>query len=316
MDYKSRFEGTSKKEILDLCAKEGFVKSAFCTMNNPLERKNPPEKTDSCFLVCALSFDSDYSYGDTKTKMPKHYGSIAAFARFNYYKEAVKHLKRIRFFLRKKFGGTKSDYKIFCNSALPEKKLAQAAGIGYMGKNNLIITKEAGSFVILAGIILPNHIKEIIKFETQTTPDQNIKNRFPLCDICAGDPACVAACPTSALGNDGKINLQACIQWYASGNGDNVPENVAANWGGVFYGCTKCQDVCPHNICVRQHSATTATIMEGALNPYIDVENFLSLTDDEIKKMFKGTALGLSWLTPKALRRNASLCCTHFRGAL
>jgi epoxyqueuosine reductase len=256
----------------------------------------------SCFLVCALPYDN----GNKKITIgqrPKHYAVIAPFARFNYYKEAVIRLKRIALFLRTNYGGTKGDYRIFCNSRIPEKKLAAAAGIGSLGKNNLIITKEAGSRVILAAMLIPPHLENLLNSEPNESNEP--KEGFSVCECCKDKPACVASCPTGAITAEGKINLADCIQWYASGNGETVPAHIASKWGNVFYGCTKCQDVCPHN---KRKIAGAKTNL-GRLDAYIDTENFLKLSDDEIKKKFKGTALGMSWLTPNVLRRNIHYCC-------
>ncbi|MDR0685475.1 MAG: hypothetical protein LBF83_10160, partial [Spirochaetaceae bacterium] len=129
--------------------------------------------------------------------------------------------------------------------------------------------------------------------------------QFPLCGNCRGEllgtPPCVAACPTGAALGNGYINLEKCIQWYASGHGaQEIPEPVLEVWGNRLYGCTSCQDACIHNTYPIQGVQTE----EGALPEFVDVRGLLKLSDAEIKAMFKGTALG-SWLGPNAIRRNA-----------
>jgi epoxyqueuosine reductase QueG len=103
------------------------------------------------------------------------------------------------------------------------------------------------------------------------------------------------------LGN-GRVNLEKCIQWYASGHGaPEIPAPVLAVWGKRLYGCTECQDACVHNTRAIQGVHTD----EGALPGFMDVRALLRLSDTEIKAMFKGTAMGLSWLGPRSIRRNA-----------
>jgi anaerobic dimethyl sulfoxide reductase subunit A len=126
---------------------------------------------------------------------------------------------------------------------------------------------------------------------------------FPFCDGCPKDnPPCAAACPTGALRGDGGVELARCIQWYASGNGEAVPDFVRAAWGRRFYGCTNCQDACPHN----QKKITGVKTTLGELGACIDAREILLMSDAEIKAKFKHTALGLSWLGPDVLRRNAA----------
>jgi epoxyqueuosine reductase QueG len=68
-----------------------------------------------------------------------------------------------------------------------------------------------------------------------------------------------------------------------------------------LYGCVSCQEACIHN----KRPIRGVQTSEGALPAYIDVLRLLKLSDTEIKALFSGTAMGLSWLGPKAIRRNA-----------
>jgi epoxyqueuosine reductase len=134
--------------------------------------------------------------------------------------------------------------------------------------------------------------------------DDPLTGDFPLCGGCEAEtPPCVRACPTGACGGDGKLDLKRSIQWYASGKGDAVPGEVVRAWGNRLYGCTCCQDACVYN----QRPIEGAVSDEGPLPAYMDVKELLSLSGDELAARFKGTALGLSWLGPDAIRRNARL---------
>jgi epoxyqueuosine reductase len=164
----------------------------------------------------------------------------------------------------------------------------------------LIITKEAGSLVILAAMTLPFAL----------VSDKAEMNRFDFCRSCNEEnPPCKAACPTNAVNGDGTINLGKCIQWYASGNDDSIPAEVLAKWENRLYGCSACQDACPHNRRVIKGAETD----EGALPAYIDAQRIINMSDDEIKAFFKGSAMGLSWLGPKTIRRNALICSGAYK---
>ncbi len=229
-------------------------------------------------------------------------GRIAPFAQRNYYAEAVRRLQKIAQTLRNRFGGIRADYRILCNSPVPEKPLAELCGLGVRGKNDLIITPEAGSQIIIAALSLPFALP----------PDPQLS--WNPCGACIkaaetkGTPLpCLAACPTRAFRTDGTLIRERCIQWYASGNGENVPEDVADRWGTRLYGCTNCQDACPHN---RKKKETPTGL--GALPETVDLEKLLGMEDSELTLTFKGSAMGLSWLGPSAIRRNARLALRFY----
>ena len=246
--------------------------------------------TATAFLVVALPYGND----DPDARLPRATepsaepacpARIAAFARRNYYAEAVARLKAVVAELRLRFGGSKGDYRILCNSSVPEKPLALAAGIGAAGRNSLIITPEAGSLVVLAALSLP--------FPVQA--DKPLGR-----SVCGSCTACVDACPTGALAPEDSFDRSRCIQWYASGNGEPSAE-VVVRWGQRLYGCSVCQDVCPYN-----HRPIPGTATErGALPPAFDARDLVAASDEEIRKLFRGSAMGMAWLGAAAIRKNA-----------
>ncbi|MDR3167566.1 MAG: iron-sulfur protein [Treponema sp.] len=243
-------------------------------------------------LVCALVYgNQDRGEAPAEGEL-----QIAPFARRNYYREGVKRLGQISRELRSRYGGKKSDFRILCNSPVPEKPLAVASGLGFWGRNSLVVTAEAGSLFIIAAMTLP-YILESDRPEKTADP-------FPLCAGCGEDnPPCVAACPTGAVRGDGTLALERCIQWYASGHEGAVPPEVAARWGRRLYGCTGCQDGCILN----RRPIPGVISDEGPLPASLPAAELLALSDGEMKARFKGTALGRSWLGPETIRRNAEL---------
>ncbi|MDR0524691.1 MAG: iron-sulfur protein [Spirochaetaceae bacterium] len=232
-------------------------------------------------------------------------GNIAPFARRNYYREGVKGLQKLAHQCRERWGGRRSDFRIYCNSRTPEKPWAEACGLGVLGRNGLIITPEGGSRVLLAGMTLP--------FALEGDPPLPDFKHFPVC--CDSlRPPCAEACPTQALPGDGTLVRDRCIQWYASGHGERVPQNVARHWGNRLYGCTACQEACPR---FRSAGAKTPGLPrtdKGTLPAYIDPRELLARDSGEIQALFKGTALGLAWLGPQALSRNALLSLLSGKG--
>jgi epoxyqueuosine reductase len=301
-----------KEAIIKAALDAGFVRariletSGICgpredpALSSPAKDQAANYRLDTpCLLVTALP------YGQEETPpRPAPNLSIAPFARRNYYREAVKRLQRLARDFRDRYGrenpeyALKRHYRIFCNSPVPEKPLAAACGLGVMGRNGLIITPEAGSLVILAALTLPFPLEG----DGPLTGEDGA-----YCERCGPPPPCAAACPTGAVRGDGGISLEKCVQWYASGNGENIPPEVAANWGNRLYGCTACQDACVRN----RRPVPAAACSEGPLPPFLDGEELLRLSGEELKARFRGSAMGLSWLSPGAIRRNILTALGH-----
>ena len=277
--------GSMTETIREMALGAGFARARFLAAYEP-----PPAVPENyrpgapALLVAALP------YGGGGAAPPDAPGAIAPFAQRNYYREGTARLQGLAKALRARYGGRKADFRVLCNSPVPEKPLAVACGLGALGRNGLVITPESGSLFIIAALTLPFPL----------TGDRPETGPFGYCGAC-GAPPCVTACPTGAVRGDGTIDTRRCIQWYASGNGLDVPEPVLRRWGNRLYGCTDCQDRCVHN---RKPVRGIAT-ERGALPPSIDPSRLLAMTDEELVRMFKGSAMGLSWLGPHGIRRNA-----------
>jgi epoxyqueuosine reductase len=265
-------------------------------------------------LMTALPYGNQPLPGEDLRPPPPGAGVIAPFARRNYYREAVKRLQTLAALFRSRYGGTRADYRILCNSPVPEKPLARACGLGISGLNSLIITPEAGSLVIIAALTLPLVLEG-------DGPMRAAGEAFPLCRDCGENaerrlassrrlaPPCMAACPTNAVRGDGTINRERCIQWYASGHGREVPAEVARFWGQRLYGCTLCQDACVWN----QGLISGTQTEEGPLPAWLDCRELLTMPDAEISARFRGTAMGLSWLGQGGIKRNAAMVLGIYR---
>jgi epoxyqueuosine reductase len=268
----------------------GFSRARFLAPYTP---SNPTKSNDNRFAPAPAALFVALPYPAPPLPDEKENGAtIAPFARHNYYREATRRLQALAVALRQRWGGVRADFAALANSPVPEKPLAQACGLGVIGKNTLLITPETGSRVILAALTLPYTLEGDPPLAWQP------------CKACGTKPACAAACPTSALDAAPPLNRARCVQWYLSGHGETLPPEVAVVARGRFYGCTVCQDACPWN---RSLQEATQAPAQDSLPALIDTREILAATDAELRARFKGTALGQAWLTPAALRRNASL---------
>ena len=167
------------------------------------------------------------------------------------------------------------------SSPLCDKALAYNAGLGYFGKNSLLIHPRFGSLFFIGGIVTNLSIE----------PDT------PLQDSCGNCTACKNACPAHICGN-GQIDGYKCISYLHQKKGDLSDEEMAlVRKSGSVWGCDLCQNVCPKNV---PQSATT--IPEFAMQ-----DAFLSpeLTKEDFETQYKDRAF--HWRGYATLKRNLDI---------
>lgn len=131
--------------------------------------------------------------------------------------------------IKKTFPGAEG--KIFCDtSPVMEKELARLAGLGFRGKNTLLISPELGSYCFLGGIAL--------NFE--------LEQAAPSAGSCGDCGLCEKACPTGAL-KGGALDAGLCLSYWTTQAKEKIPEPLARAGGGWAYGCDSCQEACPYN---------------------------------------------------------------------
>lgn len=270
-------------ELAGLLVEEEFSSAGTLFLNQSPAGKELRDQGFGAVVMGALP----YSAGEPKdlsTPEDPHV-RLAPFARANYYQEALVRLKRVVRRIGANTGRGKKDFRIFVNSSLPEKALALEAGLGFQGRNSLLITPAAGSLVILAGIALPGSPGE---------PTLPVSAALGSCGSCR---LCADACPTGAIRPEGGVDVSRCLQALST---RTFPERYWNAWDNRFYGCQICQEVCPHN---RKATEGISTDI-GVLGPSLSLRNLL-LRGDRLKEGLKGSVLDRKWIQTTDLLRNA-----------
>ncbi|MFV8211207.1 tRNA epoxyqueuosine(34) reductase QueG [Streptococcus pluranimalium] len=179
--------------------------------------------------------------------------------------------------------------------ALVDTAVAKRAGIGFIGKNGLVISKEFGSYMYLGELITNLEIE----------PDQEV-------DYGCGDcTRCLEACPTSCLIGDGTMNARRCLSFQTQDKGMMAME-FRKKIKTVIYGCDICQICCPYNRGIDNPIASKIDpeLAQPELIP------FLELSNKSFKEQF-GKIAG-SWRGKNILQRNAiiALANAHDRSAV
>ena len=168
--------------------------------------------------------------------------------------------------------------------------VAQRAGLGFIGKNGLLITEEFGSYVYL-GEVITN-----IPFE----PDRPIENQ------CGDCTKCIDLCPTEALLGDGRMNAQKCLSYQTQTKG-MMPAEYRPKIRTIIYGCDICQQVCPFNKGKDFHFHTEMEPDPEVVTPLL--KPLLTISNREFKERF-GPLAG-SWRGKKPLQRNAIIALAN-----
>ncbi len=276
-----------------------FLSGFFGDISNVVDLGTPRAKEHGTFLICAFSYNMEEP-DDLSTDEDPH-GIIAPFARRNYYKESVNRLKKVFRSIREETGLKKRDGRIFCNSRLPEKPLAYISGLGFYGKNSLIIVPGLGSLFVISVLFFPLDLENFEYESERRAIYHRIKRLNYWAGYCETCNRCVNACPVGAINPPGVLKESLCFS-YISAREVELDDRVKKLWGNRLYGCQTCQDVCPYN---KEIETRFYESLAGELGPSISLKSILSLEENKIKMMFKGTQMGLSWVSEDAIRRNA-----------
>ncbi|MER3472145.1 MAG: tRNA epoxyqueuosine(34) reductase QueG [Chitinophagaceae bacterium] len=167
-----------------------------------------------------------------------------------------------------------------------ERAWATKSGLGWIGKNGNLITKQSGSFFFIATLII----------DLALTPDDPFAK-----DYCGNCSRCIDACPTEAILPNKEINGSKCISYFTIELKDEIiPDDVKGKFQNWMFGCDICQDVCPWNRFSKPHN-------EDAFSPLpelfsLSTKEWKELSEEMFRKIFKHSPL--SRTKHKGIHRN------------
>ena len=217
-------------------------------------------------IVGAVSYKNRFSEGYEADFDAR----IASYALTNDYHTTLREMLR-KVALGLGFSDPRS-VKICVDSVpLAEKSLAKGAGIGWIGRNSLVINPSLGSFMVLGELIVPEECDEYSK------PYEE--------DGCVGCGRCLLRCPTGAIRPNRSINTALCISNRTIEESNDEPFDTK----GWVFGCDECQTCCPHN---QDSPLFHNPLFAPKVTPTDYNSNFWAkLTPEEGKKLFEGTPL-------------------------
>lgn len=254
---------------------------------------------ESAKTVIALGVN----YGSDRATMTQE--RWAKYSLFRDYHETIgRGLKAAGALLEESFAITRDSYRGYVDTGpVLERGWAAAAGLGWQGKNAMLISREYGNWLFLAEIITTLDIP----------PDRPLGEREPgeapkLGHHCGSCTRCLEACPTDAFLVPGLVDSRRCISYQTIENRGIIPRELRKGIGPRVFGCDVCLDVCPWNRFARDGRS----VLLKARSELIDVSllDLLRMDQDWFSKTFTKTAIKRTKLV--GLLRNACIAAGNW----
>jgi len=298
------------RESLTLVAKEeGFSRLRIASLQNTagieqydrflekelygsmswMRRSRPPRADPTVLLPEAKSLivlGSDYFF-PIQEQPQELYARVSRYAwGKDYHKRLSKRLLRFARRIKEQEPSFKCYFGVDSRPFI-ERAWAEISGLGFIGKNAVVISPGDSSFFFLA-MMLCN--QELI-------PDAPIQK-----DHCGRCKRCLVQCPTDAFIGASQLDARRCISYLTIEHRGIIPDALKEKMGNWLFGCDVCQDVCPHN-----HRPTPSLLNDfRPLHAWVDLEWLLEASDEEINRHFAGSPVRRAKAT--GLRRNAAIC--------
>jgi epoxyqueuosine reductase len=162
--------------------------------------------------------------------------------------------------------------RAFVDSApVHERAWAKKSGLGWIGKNSLLLNRTMGSFFFLAELIL----------------DLELDYDLPIKDYCGTCTACIDACPTNAIAEPYVVDGSKCISYFTIELKEEIPTSVKGKFENWIFGCDICQDVCPWNSFSKPHSETRFAPPDNLEK--MTQNDWSEITEEVFKTLFKNS---------------------------
>ena len=184
-------------------------------------------------IVGGIHYQPSITLSDISQGKESGNGWIAAYGTLPDYHKTLKRLFHSLIKCIQELANHDVKSKIFIDSGpVMEKDFAMQAGLGWIGKNSLLLTPQFGSYCLIGCLFTD------IELPSDKPFDQ---------DICADCVACINACPTKCINQDKTIDMSRCISYLTVETQTDFPKDFSKKIGGWVFGCDICQMVCPVN---------------------------------------------------------------------
>lgn len=232
------------------------------------KRLDPTLLVDDAKSIISLTLNY---YPEVKQNVGSYKISKYAYGQ-DYHYVIKEKLKELLFFIQNEIGEVSG--RAFVDSApVLDKAWAAKSGLGWIGKNSNLLSKQVGSFFFIAELIVDLELD----YDNATT------------DHCGKCTACIDACPTEAIVAPYVVDGSKCISYFTIELKENIPSEVKGKFDDWMFGCDVCQDVCPWNRFSKPHQEPLLKPNESILS--FSKKDWEEITDETFRKVFKDSAV-------------------------
>jgi epoxyqueuosine reductase len=194
-------------------------------------------------------------------------------------------------------GATAEDYRYYVDTGpVLERSWAARAGLGFTGKNAMLISRRHGNWLFLAAILT----------RIELAPDEPVRARYRARDVgllCGRCTRCLDACPTGAFPAPGVVDARRCVSYQTIENKGVIPRELRPGIGARIYGCDACLEVCPWNRFAREGRRLLLSARHDLAD--LPLAEILALTPERFAAVFRRTPI--KRLKLSGLLRNACI---------
>jgi epoxyqueuosine reductase len=268
----------TERHIRERRARGLFADMRF-TMAHPEESCHPETLLPGARTVVSAAL----CYYAPEPVMPAGHGRLPRYTWYDAYAELREKLDA----LGRAIGGS---YRVLVDANQHvDREAAARSGVGFYGKNTLIITQRHGSWVVLGTLVTD--------VELDSTP--------PLDVDCGSCRLCIDACPTNALEEPGTLDANRCLSYWTQSS-KPMPDEYRPQLGAQVYGCDICQDVCPWNRGVEKRRAHVE-----AGEAHVSLADWLAADPQELRDRYR--RLYVPRNDGRLLQRNAAIAAENVR---
>jgi len=267
----------------------GFA-AEMAYMHRNFEKRTDPQKLFTparSIIVVGLNYKPDNATQKT-TDQPT--GQISDYALYPDYHDFIKHrLRKLAVYINTFVDDLK--FKICVDSVpLAERALAARAGLGFIGKNHMLINPTLGCQIFLGELLI----------NIDLPCDKPLQQTCDNCDLC------IKACPTGAL-TPTSFDASKCISYLTIEHKGQIHTSLAEKFAASLFGCDRCSKACPNQ---QKAPACKNKDFSPILEKNIDLDTILNMTEEKFANDFKTSSL--SRTTLQSLKRNARICKNNY----
>ena len=283
------------KERLEKWLSRNFHGEMDYMAKEPDRRSNPAQVLPKVRSIIMLGLN--YFQEDSK-EVPINHGRVSKYARGkDYHNVITKKTKALLKAIKSEMPDSKDDdFRWYVDyGPMLERAYAAKAGLGYIGKNSMLINKDFGSWIFLSEILTSLELE----------PDSPYGVDHGACGSCK---MCLVSCPTGAIVENGVVDANKCISYLTIERPSEIPNSLAKKMGHRLFGCDICQDVCPKN--KKSQVTTHKEFLRGGVGEFVNALDILKINDYED---FLDFAAGTPLTRPKleCLKRNGEIVLSN-----